>query len=167
MIKKSQIWIETVIYTLIGLSVIAIILAMVIPRIEKIQDRTIVEQTITAMDKLNGKILESSQTAGNVRIVNFKIAKGRLEIDSGNNAIIYILEDVRLEMSEPDVDIDKGNVVLRTEKAGSKFKISLTMAYTIDLTYQDKEETKTLSAGAVPYKIIIENTGTKINLEVV
>ena len=166
-IKKGQIWVETVIYTLIGLAIITIILVTVIPRIERIKDKVIIEQTISAMNEFDDKILEI-ETVGEVRIVNFRVAKGKIEIDSINNLIIYVLEDTKLEMSEPGVEIEQGRVILKTEKMGSKFKVSLTMKYdNIDITYENEENTKVLHAGATLYKIIIENTGIigdKVNI---
>ena len=63
-----------------------------------------------------------------------------------------------LELSEEDSEIKQGNIVLTTKRIGSKFEINLKMAYkNINITYDGREETKTLNAGATPYKIIIEN----------
>lgn len=165
--NKGQIWVETVIYTLIGLAIITIILVTVIPRIERIKDKVIIEQTISAMNELDDKISEI-ETVGEVRIADFRVAKGKIEIDSANDSIIYVLEDTKLEMSEPGAEIEQGSVILKTEKMGSKFKVSLTMKYdNIDITYENKQELKALHAGATPYKIVIENIGIigdKINI---
>ncbi len=158
--KRSQIWVETAIYTLIGLAIIAIILTTATPQIEKIKDKAIVEQTISAMNVLDNKISEVEQSAENIRIIDFKIAKGRLEINSANDSIKYILEGTKLELSEPGEEIKQGNIVLKTEKKFSKFEISLTMKYdNLNLTYNNKDEMKILQAGATPYKIVVENKG--------
>jgi len=158
--KRSQIWVETVIYTLIGLTIIAMILVMAVPRIESMKERAIVEQTISAMNELNNKILDTEQVQGNVRIVDFRIAKGSLEINSFDDRITYVLEDSKLEMSEPGAEIEQGDVTLRTDSVGSKFNIALTLQYNnLDLTYEGKQETKVLHAGATPHKIVVENTG--------
>ncbi len=156
--KHSQVWIETVVYTLIGLTIIAIILAMAMPQIDKMKDKAIIEQTVVALNNLNAKISEVGQAPGGSRVVNFKIAKGKLEINSVNNSIKYILEDSKLEASEPGIKIAQGNIVLLTEKMASRFKISLTMNYNnLNLTNEDGEAVKTLHAGATPYKISLEN----------
>jgi len=125
--KKAQIWVETAIYILIGLALIAIIITVATPQIEKIKDKTIIDQTISAMNTLDSKILEVQQSEGSVGKVIFKIAKGRLEIDAIENEIKYVLEDTKLELSEPGVEIKQGNIILITEKSGARYDINLIM----------------------------------------
>ena len=59
--KKGQIWIETVLYTLIGLSLIGLVLAFVTPKINEARDNLVIEQTKDVMkifdDKINFKPL--------------------------------------------------------------------------------------------------------------
>ena len=160
--KHSQIWVETAVYTLIGLTLIAIIIAMANPQIQKIKDKAIIEQTISAMNILDEKILEVQQSEGRVGKVVFKIAKGRLEINSNDNLIQYIFEDTKLELSEPGVEIKQGNIILKTEKSGARFNIILLMRYNIDITNKNNEEIKLLQEGATPYNILIENKGSSL-----
>ena len=47
--NKGQIWIETVLYTLIGLVLIGVTLAIVMPKINAARDRILVEQTASSM----------------------------------------------------------------------------------------------------------------------
>ena len=157
---KAQVWIETVIYIMIGLAIIAVIMAMAIPQVEKMKDKSIVEQTVTAMNLLDDKISEAEQSEGNIRVVNFKIAKGRLEIDSPNDQIRYVLEDTKLELSQEDIEIKQGNIIIKTEKKSSGFEITLTMEYDeLDITYDGTDEMQTLHSGTTPYKITLENKG--------
>jgi type II secretory pathway pseudopilin PulG len=160
--KHSQVWVETAVYTLIGLSLIAVIISMATPQIQKIKDKTIIEQTISAMNVLDDKILEVQQSEGRIGKVVFKIAKGRLEINSVDNSIKYIFEDTKLELSEPGVEIKQGNIILKTEKSGARFNIILLMKYNIDITNKNNENTKTLQEGATPYNILIENKGSSL-----
>jgi len=161
---KSQIWIENVIYILIGLTIIAVLLSLAYPQIEKIKDRGIITQTLSAMDVLDGKISEVEQAGGRIGKVVFKIAKGRLEIDSTSNSIEYILEDTRLEASEIGVPIEQGNFILLTEKYGGRFKISLKKEYNnLDITFDESiDKLGVLQAGSVPYSIFIENVGDNV-----
>jgi len=155
---KAQVWVETVIYTLIGLTIIAIILAMAMPQIDKMKDKAIIEQTVVALNNLDTKISEVAQTSGSVGIAYFKISKGKLEINSVDNSIKYILEDTKLEASEPGVPITQGNIILLTEKMASRFRINLKMNYkNLNITNENSEVIKTLHGGATPYKISIEN----------
>jgi len=170
----GQVWIETVVYTLIGLSIMAILLSISMPQIEKIKDNGIITQTIEAMNLLNSKILEAEEYQGSIRIVNLRIAKGRLEINSTGNQIVYNLENTRLELTEPGEIVQEGNIMVETKNSGDRFNIFLTLDYSNDLniTYDRKKEMKTMQAGTTPYKIILENIGyddlrkTKINFDV-
>ncbi|VVB78077.1 Uncharacterised protein [uncultured archaeon] len=168
---KGQVWIETVVYTLIGLAIMAILLSISMPQIEKIKDKSIITQTTDSLNVLNSKVSEAEEARGSIRVVNFKIAKGRLELNSSGNKVIYTLENTKLELSQIGESIKEGNVIMETKKSGDKFNIFLTMDYnnTLNLTYNGKKETKVLQAGTAPYKIILENTGydasRKINID--
>jgi hypothetical protein len=159
--KKAQVWVETAIYTLIGLTIIAILLSAATPQILKMKDRGIVRQTSEALLLLDSKITEIKQAPGNIRIVDIKIAKGRLEIDAEKDAIRYILEDTRLKLSEPGVEVQEGKLLIKTEEYGSKFTVIITMDYkgSLDITHDIEESLRTLQAGTAPYKIQIENIG--------
>jgi type II secretory pathway pseudopilin PulG len=162
--KKAQIWIETAIYTVIGLTIIAILLTVVTPQIEKSKDSGIIKQTSSVLNTLDDKILEIEQSAGNIRIVDIKLAKGKLEIDAKNDLIKYVLEDTKLELSEPGYEIKQGNLYLRTEKTGNRFNIFLTRYYnsSLNITNNDGEEARFLQAAATPYRIQIENVGDNL-----
>ena len=114
--RHSQIWVETAIYTLIGLTIIAILLSVAVPQVDKIKDKGIILQTENALNELNRKILETTETPGNVRIIYLKLAKGRLEINSENNSIDYVLENTRLKLSEVGEKINEGDLILETKK---------------------------------------------------
>lgn len=169
---KAQVWVETAIYTLIGLTIIAILLSTATPQIQKLKDKGTIRQTIDALNLFNNQVTEARQAPGSVRIVNFKISKGRLVINPDEETIIYTLENTKLEFSEPGIDIKEGDIIVRTEENGARFNIILTLSYKdkLDLTC---DETCTLQPGAAPYQIKIENVGvddpslpTNINIEV-
>jgi len=162
--SKAQIWVETAIYTLIGLTIITIIMGVMLPEIEKAKDKAIIEQTIFAMNILDDEILQVEQAEGSIGKVVFKVGKGRFEINSVNDSLEYVLEDTKLERSEPGVEIKEGNIVLLTEKMASKFKINLKMEYNFNITYEGVDENKVLQAGATPYNIFIENKGANVTL---
>ncbi len=160
--KRSQVWVETAIYTLIGLTIIAIILSAAVPQIDKTKDKGVIKQTITALDILNDKIIETEQSPGSIRIVNFRMSKGRLEINSKNNTLIYILEDTRFELSQPGEEIAEGNVIIRTEEHGSRFNVFLKMDYNsrLNITYSGEDnKNMVLHPGTTPYRIQVENIG--------
>ena len=160
--RRAQVWVETAVYTLIGLTLIAVIISMATPQIQKIKDRSVLEQTISAMNTLDNKILEVQQTEGSRSKVVFKISKGRLEINSVDDYIMYVLDDTKLEASEPGVEIKQGNIILKTEKTGARYNVNLLMNYSLDIINKDGENEKILQAGATPYNIFIENKGSTI-----
>ena len=152
--KKSQIWIETAIYTLIGLTITAILLSIAMPQIEKAKDKGIIRQTINALETLNSKLSEVEQSPGNIRIIEFGISKGKLEIDSKADSVKYFLEDTKLELSEVNTTIREGDIFIKTGKYGSYFSVSLTLNYTnLNITYDEREELKVFQTSTQPYKI--------------
>lgn len=158
--RKGQIWIETAIYTLIGLTIIGIVLSIATPQIEKAKERSIISQTSDALIQLNNEIQKVEQSAGSVKIVNFKITKGKLEIDPANNRTIYTLEDTNLQFSEEGEKIKEGDLYVVTNKSGRRFDISLELVHEgINVTFNNKNALKTLHAASAPYKIRIENVG--------
>ena len=80
MVKKAQIWIETVLYTLIGLALIGIVLTIVTPKINEQKDRSVIEQSIEALNNFDSKITETlDRGGGNVRSIPvFSIKKPRI-----------------------------------------------------------------------------------------
>ena len=158
--NKAQVWVETAIYTLIGLTIIAILLATITPQIDKMKDKSIISQSNDALNTLDSKISEVSQIPGNTRIVEFKISKGRLEIDGSDSSIRYILEDTNLKFSEIGKEIQEGNIFVRTENHGNKYNIYLTMKYNnLNITFEGNNIVKILQAGSTPYRLQIENVG--------
>ncbi len=161
--KKAQVWVETVIYTLIGLTIIGVILAVATPAIDKYKDEILLEQTISALNKVNDEISETKETVGNSRIVEFRIKKGNVLVDAQNEKIIYTLEESRLEYSQPEKIVEQGDININTSKRGKKYDISLALAYSddnIDLIYNDENENKVFNPAPIPYKWYIENNGT-------
>jgi len=159
--RKAQIWVETVIYTIIGLTIITIILAIVTPAINKYRDRIVIEQTIDALNNFNEKVLDARESgAGNKRAIELRIKKGSLIVDSPENKLTYILEESELKYSELGEEIPYGDFIIKTEEKGKKYDITLTLAYEdIDITYKKSDEKKVLSPTAVPYKLFAENLG--------
>jgi len=165
--NKGQVWIETAIYTLIGLTIIAILLTAAKPQIDKIKDKGIISQTAEAMTILDNEISDIRQAPGSSREVKFKVAKGKLEIDANNNLIQYVLEATRLELSEPDETIREGEIFILTKQKGSRFDIFLTLNYTdkLNMTFRNEKDSYILQAGTTPHRIIIENVGDNLPAE--
>ncbi|MFA5173594.1 MAG: hypothetical protein WC438_00245 [Candidatus Pacearchaeota archaeon] len=161
---KSQIWVENAIYILIAVIIMAGLLSIAYPQIDKLKDKNIMKQTLSAMNVLDDKIIKLQQAGeGNVRTVDFKISSGQLEIDAPNNTLRYILEDTRLELSEIGQEIEYENkIFIKTERFGDNFKITARKDYSniLNITYKGQEAVKTLYAGTTPYSLVLENKGS-------
>ena len=55
--SKAQIWVETVIYTLIALAIMGLLLALIKPTIEEKKDKAVIEQSKLILDDINKKIM--------------------------------------------------------------------------------------------------------------
>lgn len=157
--SKGQIWIETVIYMLIALILIGAVLAFITPKIQEIQDKAIIEQSIEMLNDIDRIISSVSFSPGNKRIIDIVIKKGNLIINSEEDKIIFEIES-KLTYSEEGEIISVGEIMVLTEKLGSSNKITLTSAYNFDLIYGGKNESKIITRSPVPYKLSIENKGS-------
>ncbi|MDO8516665.1 MAG: hypothetical protein Q7S33_00925 [Nanoarchaeota archaeon] len=165
--KKAQVWVETVIYTLIGLTIIALLLGYAKPKIDSMKDKFIIDQTIDLMNKVDLKITETKLGAeGNKRIIpELKISKGKLSVYGAyslsnlNDAIVWSL-DSKYKYSEPGAEISVGNLKVKTTGTGP-WTVTLNLTYSdVNLSYNGKDEAYDINSAPTPYSLTIENLGT-------
>lgn len=155
--KNGQVWVETVIYTLIGLAVIGMLLLASKPKIEEMKDKLVIEQTIKSISTISDKIYEVQMAPGNRRVIDLKISKGKFYINSTANEIGWRIES-NYKYSQLDSVVDLGNMkVLTTE--GAPYLVKISSAYTINLTLGGKEIFDEVEASPAPYKMTIESRG--------
>ena len=112
---RGQIWVETVIYTLIALTMMGAVLAFAIPKIEEIQDKSVIDQSINAVKDINNVILSVVQGgAGNKRVIETNIKKGSLIIDGEYDKITFEME-TNYVYSEQGQVVNIGNIKAVTE----------------------------------------------------
>jgi len=168
---RGQIWVETVIYTLIAFVMIGLVLAYAKPKIEELQDKAILEQSIAMVKDIDSVILTMG-AAGNQRLIELGIKKGELKIDGENDQIVFEMES-RHTYSEPGADVTDGNLIVHTEKVGKFNLVTLTRDYSgnYDITYEEKDELKVVSKSSTSYQILLSNKGgglkTNIDIEIV
>jgi len=162
--KSGQVWIETVLYTVIGLALIGLVLAFVTPKVNETKDRIVVEQTIDSLNKLDEKMnLES----GNVRNIDFMIKRGSLEINTSGDDLIFTIEDITKPYSEPNVTINFGRIELisQLEQKSSSIKMRLNYGGRLNITYDNKDNVnQKFTAAATPYRFLISNEGAENGL---
>jgi len=156
--KRGQVWVETVIYTLIGLAVIGLVMAAALPKINQKKDQIVIEQSIAALQSIDDKIYEVQRAPGNRRVVDLEIGKGDLIFDSEYDKISWIL-DSSFSYSQEDMVVPLGRINVLTEK-GNPWKVTLSIDYGMDLRFDNstKGEKQLVSAPA-PYKLMVENYG--------
>src|SRR3989338_9978967 len=85
--KRGQVWVETVIYTLIGIALIGLVLAILTPKIKEFRDRSVIEQTVESLNLLDSKIADVLDAPGNKRKVSMGLQRGMIVIEPLNNTI--------------------------------------------------------------------------------
>ncbi|MCK5624927.1 hypothetical protein KAI04_03745 [Candidatus Pacearchaeota archaeon] len=170
--RRGQIWVETVIYTLIAFSLIALVLGFAKPEIEELRDKSILQQSLEMMEDLDILITEVLQACtGNKRVIEVAIRKGDLRLDGSNDQLLFEFEGKYI-YSEPGENIQQGNLNISTEEVGKLGLINITRDYSdYNITYYKEDNLKILSKATTPYKIFISNLGkdesgkTIINIE--
>ena len=159
--KLGQVWIETVIYTLIGLAIIGILLAVAKPKIDSMKDKTAIEQTIESLNNIDSKISEVQNSgSGNRRIADVKISKGYLVINASNDSIYWIL-DSSYEFSELGKETELGNLrALTTGPASGPWKVRIQRDYAgINITSGGSDVVKQYDIAPTDYYLFIANSG--------
>ncbi|NCO11774.1 hypothetical protein CO038_04840 [Candidatus Pacearchaeota archaeon CG_4_9_14_0_2_um_filter_39_13] len=158
--KKGQVWVETVVYTLIGLALIGLVLTIMTPKINEFKDKSIIDQTIDTLRVLDSKVSEVIQEgAGNVRNVELGIKRGDIYINFSSDEIYYELQDSRALYSEPGVETSLGRIRVLTTEGTVNHKVRLTLSYESDLESPDGLEFRKYTAAAVPYRFSLSHLG--------
>ena len=173
--RRGQVWVETVIYTLIALVMIGLVLSFARPKIQELQDKIIIDQSIELMKELDSTILNLG-AEGNRRVVELGVKRGELTFDGTANAFVFEMEG-QSEYSQPGLPISDGNLIILTEKRGSANFVTITRDYSAsyNMQFEGSDTAKVLTKSTVPYKVSISNEGNddadptkvKINMELV
>ena len=165
--KRSQVWIETVIYTLIALAMIGLVLSFAKPKIEQMQDKSIIEESVKVLEEMNTIILDVRKVSGNQRVFDLGIKKGSLTFDATHERIFFEIES-KYKYSQPGETIKSGSVNVLTEELSSKkdYITTLTLDYSgTDYNLELKGGgglggEKRITKASSLYKIYIVNRGT-------
>jgi len=160
--KKGQVWIETVIYTLIGLALIGMILAFALPKITKTQEKILVEQTIESLKVLDQTIINVAESGeDNVRSFEISFKEGDLQIDAQNDSIYFILTGMDSYYSQKDVVVTDGRVGILSSGNEDSSNVKIYLNYTgyADISYDGTEDAGKITRSPVAYKLLISNLG--------
>ncbi len=159
--RRGQVWVETVIYTLIALVMIGLILTFIRPRITEIQDKLVLQQSISMLNNINNVVLALSEGgSGNKRRLDLDMKAGSLDIDGANDRIVFNINS-HYQFSEYGKDVDYGALVVHTEPLNDLSITNMTLNYSgkYNITYKGKDAMKTITAASTPYTLFISNKG--------
>ncbi len=158
--RKGQIWVETVIYTLIALTMIGAVMAFVVPRVQEIQDQAVIEQSIDVMENINEIIVSTVQGGtGNRRIMDVEIKRGTLKINGTHDIVSFEIE-ADYTYSEPGQIVRVGGVNVETKDIGNTNLIVLIGNYSkYNLTFGGIDTLGTITQSPTPYSVSISNKG--------
>jgi type II secretory pathway pseudopilin PulG len=138
--KRGDIWISAVIYIALGIVILTIVLAVGLPTISKMKDTYTAKQTKEIMLTLDSNVRSVyNQGPGAQTQVKLKIGKGELNVNSADDKISWTTRTKAL-LSEPDVPVQEGNLIIFTESSAQKgeYDLYLTLDYSqIDIVYSE------------------------------
>ena len=160
--KKAVVWVSTVLYVLIGLAIMASLLAIIRPEIARLKDKFTIDQTVQSLNTLDDAILRAREAPGMKLNYRIRLDKGNLVIDGKNN-IIYWQANSNYYYGGANKTIEVGKIKVFSTPYTNLWNTTLTLDYTgynINMTVNDKSEPpKTLTPAGLPYSIWIENKG--------
>ena len=161
--KRGQIWVETVIYTLIALILIGLVLSFVKPKITEVQDKSVIQQSISTLNEINNVVTSiAAEGPGNKREVDVSLGEGMLMIDGVNNQLVFSLQST-YQFSEPEKNVSYGNIVIFDHVENNLNLINLTLNYSqYNITYGGQNTQGFITAASTPYKVFITNKGGNV-----
>ncbi|MBI3334667.1 hypothetical protein HYZ97_04215 [Candidatus Pacearchaeota archaeon] len=159
---RGQVWIETVLYTLIGLALIGMVLGFAYPKISAAQEKVLVEQTLNSLRDLNTVInTVIEQGPGNRRSYEFGFKRGEFIINASNDALEFILSDLKSFYSEPDALITEGPLTFVSFEGPRAKGIHIRLLYTgyANITYGPADTLKLFTPAPTSYRFSITNEG--------
>jgi hypothetical protein len=163
-INGGQVWIETVIYTVMALAIIGIVLGIVKPALDERKDAVSVKDSINMLGTIDSIVSEIKYTPGNSRTIDVKITRGNLIIDGEKNQVRIEIGDSRYAPSQPGIVAHEGDIIEITNSSGKNYQVNLILDYggKFNITYQGKNQEKIFQYAATPYKISMRNNGGAI-----
>jgi len=158
--KNGQIWIETVLYTLIGLALIGAVMSFAYPKINETREKILIEQTIASLHAFDEVVRNVAERGpGNVRSFDMTLKKGSFITING----------LTKPYSEPGVEISNGPVTIKTEEGNQFFNVILILNYgsNINITHEERDDSLTISPSPTIYRLLVENRGIGNNLIIV
>lgn len=159
--RTGQVWVETVVYTLIAFAMIGLVLSFARPKIEESKDKAVIEQSIQIMEEIDAEVQLIRDVPGNKRLITLYLKRGAMTFDGADDKMFFDLE-TEYKYSESGQIIEQGNLKIQSFEKGKFNDLNITRDYKddeINITYSGEEIQKIISAATTPYKIFISNKG--------
>lgn len=159
---EGQVWVETVLYTLIGIAIIGMVLSFAYPKIRAAQEAALIEQSVTTIANFDEVIsLVNGRGPGNVKTYTFMLKRGKLVIDGGQDKIVLELRGLSSEYSEPGLPVKQGRVEVLTTKEAKGYAVNVSVNYRmekgfIDVKVGESDIEKEFAQAATPYVLKVE-----------
>jgi type II secretory pathway pseudopilin PulG len=160
--KKGQVWVETVIYTLIALVIIGLVLSYIQPKIMELQDKATLQESMSMLNNVNNVLLSLADNGvGNTRKLQISLTSGTLTIDGSKGIITFSMDNSHDQFSEPGQSVNYGNIVVYTKKENNLNIVNMTINYgqEYNITYSGGNIIKTITHSSTPYNLLISNNG--------
>ena len=166
--KSGQVWVETVVYTLIAFLIIGFVLSYAKPHVNKLQDKLVLEQSLNIMQKLDDIFAEIVEGGyGNQRNLEINMKKGSLRLDCENDQIVFEMEGL-YQYGENLETYEEGNYIFYVKQLGDEFFTNITRSYVnYNLTFQETDELKTIPPSTVTRRLLIINQGKDSNNNII
>ena len=159
--RQGQVWMETMLYTLVALGIISAVIAFAAPKIREAQEKAVIERGLDRLRTMDALILEvGTLPTDNARTLTLDIPRGMLVIDGVKEEIVLSIPEVRKPYSEVGIVVQDGRVQVLTTKTDKTHTITLTISYqaqNINVTSNAKERVQELTQAPTPYTLVIRN----------
>ncbi|MEM1988495.1 MAG: hypothetical protein QXS41_01475 [Candidatus Woesearchaeota archaeon] len=118
--KKSQIWLSTVMWILIGVLVIGLILSFGLPLFRKTREQMVYQQVVNDFQTLKNNLDQlSKEGPGAQRIIDLNIPKGNVIFE--NDTIVW-LGTMDEEIVEPQTRVENNGVIVASDADVTAFE---------------------------------------------
>ena len=157
--KQGQVWMETLLYTAVGLAIIGVVLSFTVPKLEQNKERALVSKQIADLKRLDAAILDiANSPIDSTKTYELSLERGALIIDGLENSITSSLES-STRYSEPGVAVQDGRVsVLTTQIDKKSYRIVMRTTYQsfgVNLTANRADKSIEFTQAPTPYVLEI------------
>lgn len=160
--KRGQVWIETVLYTLIGLAIMASLMWAITPKVNVMIDEAAIEQARSFLGDFDEAISRTLYSSGMQIEFNLPLKKGEFIIDSKDNSVVFVLRGTLKKFSEVNQLIPGDVAILTKNVTNKKYDVYLISNYSslnLNITYNDIDSEKIFDSAPTPYRLLISNKG--------